>query len=268
MCRWAATVAPTAARAHFPLSSGTLTCSSGTVWAVPASRPRLCLAQAQPTAPTQPGTHQGSQLKRRHPRTGFPAWSSGNSPPTASPSCPSQAAVGLSCKAQRSCHPGALEPSLSDWHSSVTRPAHPLVFPSSFLSCLPALPFFLEPVSLLRQPPSLSPKLRPWGLSQPGLRPGGPGQRSELGAKFSVLQRISRDPGACFWVCSDSQRMVMGLAGVAFTSRPGNTQGPRFRPRPKSWGNSREKESEEPEQGPSTFLRAEAHCLLLQGEVD
>lgn len=58
----------------------------------------------------------------------------------------------------------------------------------------------------------------------------------------------------------------MGVAGLTFAPPPGNTQGP-CSGQYQSLGRSQEKkESEELEQEPSTFLRAEAHCLLLQGD--
>lgn len=55
----------------------------------------------------------------------------------------------------------------------------------------------------------------------------------------------------------------MGLAGVTFAPGPGNTQRACL---PTSPENPGEKQSKELEQEPSTFLKAEAHCLLLQGE--
>lgn len=58
----------------------------------------------------------------------------------------------------------------------------------------------------------------------------------------------------------------MGLVGVTFTPWPRNTQGSCFTAKAKVLGDPRRKKREGLQQEPSTFLRAEAHCRLLQGE--
>lgn len=120
-------------RSLFPLPSGTLTCSVGTVWAIPASCPQRCLAQTLLASPTQPEKclpwasddpspkkeNQGGELSAG--TLGLAFW------PGVEGTLHRQHCTPLLVRQQwlkplglKELSPGVLEPSLSNWHLSLT----------------------------------------------------------------------------------------------------------------------------------------------------
>lgn len=150
-------------RSLFPLPSGTLTCSVGTVWAIPASCPRRCLAQTLLASPTQPEKclpwasdapspkkeNQGGELSAG--TLGLAFW------PGVEGTLHRQHCTPLLVRQQwlkplglKELSPGVLEPSLSNWHPSLTWHLDPYgVLATRPDLGLPILGFF---PSLLPQP--------------------------------------------------------------------------------------------------------------------
>lgn len=270
MCRWAATVLPLppepiASPLWHPdlLCEHCLNCPCQLPPALPSPGP----ASLPPPAPRK---RVGGSAPVQASGFGGLARSRGDTPLAALCSSPSRAAVGSSPKAQRCWHPGFRtipgQSAFFPYSASGSLSVLPILgsFPSSLPHpCLAPITLVLEPLpcsgSLLAIPKTVI--LGPVPVQVSGSRVG---QRSELEAKFSPLQGLSRDPAPGSCVHPDPQRLAIGLRALHLGLE--TLKALVLRPRPKSWGNSREKERKELEQEPRTSLRAEAHRGLLHGE--